>query len=254
MPLRPLRTQPLLTRLGLTGVVLIFALGLWASNEHLRLHHQNRDQRPGVSLMDIVGAYHGVSAPSVLRESLAGGHPPELDATTRSALLKWLDGDANAISRQYDNLDLGDLAPSELIAANCLQCHGQAEAASKGGGVPLQNWDAVKRLAFPIQIDPVPYSILVASTHAHALTMAAIVVVLAVLLWLSRWPRRLASILVLLLGMGLLLDIGGWWATRWNPSMVYSIIVGGAAFNLGMALALVVVLADLWLPTRTPSE
>jgi len=243
-----LRALPRSGRLGLTGAVLVLLLGLWASNEHLRLHHQNRDQRPGVSLMDIVGAYHGVSAPSALRSSLERGHPPELAEGTRSALLRWLASDPNAISRDYDNLDLGDFAPSELIAGNCLHCHGQAEAATTGGGVLLANWDSVKRLAFPVQIEPVPYQILVASTHAHAMTLAGLAVVTALLLWCSRWRPALSGVLLLMIGGGLILDVGGWWATRWNASFVYSIVAGGALYNVGTILAILLTLAELWLP------
>lgn len=243
-----LRDLSLLARLGLSAVVAVFLLGLWASTEHLRLHHQKRDEVPGLSMTDIVGAYHGISAPSRLREAIAGGHPETLAATHRTALLKWLGSDPAALSRDYDNLDLGDLAPSELIAAHCLSCHGQAEAPGKGGGLALANWEDVKRIAFPVQIEPAPYSILVASTHAHALTLAAIAALLALLLAFSRWPRWLLGAVVFALGVGLLLDIGGWWATRHHAAFVWTIVVGGALFNLGALLALLLTLAELWLP------
>lgn len=243
-----LRCLPISGRLGLTGAVLVLLLGLWASNEHLRLHHQNRDQRPGVSLTDIIGAYHGVSAPSALHSSLERGHPPELPESLRTALRSWLESDSSAISGDYDNLDLGDLAPSEMIAAHCLHCHGQADAASKGAGVLLSNWDSVKKHAFPVQIEPVPYQILVASTHAHAMTLAGLAVVTALLLWCSRWRPALSGVLLLMIGGGLLLDVGGWWATRWNAGFVYAIVAGGALYNIGTLLAMLATLAELWLP------
>lgn len=248
-----LRDLPLLARLGLTALVAVFLIGYWASSQHILLHHQNRDGEPGLSMTDLIGAYHGISAPSPLLVALVEGHPAELAVPVRGALVKWLDGDSAAISRSYDDLDLGDLAPSELLAANCLQCHGQAEAATKGAGVALQNWELVKKVAFAKQIDPAPFPILVNSTHAHALTMAAIGAMLVLLLACSRCPRWLIGLLGLAIGVGLLCDVGGWWAARWNAAFVYAIVAGGAAFNIGSLVALLAILAELWLPRPAAS-
>lgn len=243
-----LRDLPLLARFGMTALVVVFLIGYWASTQHIVLHHQNRDGEPGLSMTDIIGAYHGISVPSPLRTALIEGHPAELSDSVRAALVKWLDGDSAAISRSYDDLDLGDLAPSELLAANCLQCHGQAEAATKGAGVALQNWELVKKVAFAKQIDPAPFPILINSTHAHALTMAAIGALLLLLVACSRCPRWLLGLMGFGIGVGLLCDVGGWWAARSNVAFVYAIVAGGAAFNVGSVMALLTIFAELWLP------
>ncbi|MFO0872579.1 MAG: hypothetical protein U0575_01220 [Phycisphaerales bacterium] len=249
--IRPrLRSMGAGARLGLTALIAVLFIGLVASGAHLYLHHQNRDEEPGLSMIDLKGAYHGVQVPSRLRVALAEGHPQGLPAAARDALAKWLAKDADAISREYDNLDLGDLAPSELIAANCLTCHDRANAVGKGGGLALDSWESVKRVAISKDISPAPIPILVASTHAHALTLATLGVVVAMLLWFTRWPRGVASVLVFAMGVGLLFDIGGWWAARSFESAVYAIAIGGAAFNLALAIGLLLVLAELWLPGR----
>lgn len=58
-----LRDLTLPGRLGVTCLLLVIAGGLWASMEHLEDHHENRDSKPGVSLNDLKGAYHGVWLP-----------------------------------------------------------------------------------------------------------------------------------------------------------------------------------------------
>ncbi len=218
--------------------------------EYIRIKHENKDGAPGVSMLDLIGTYHGVSVPSPLRASLEGGHPEALAPATRTALIAWLSKDSAAISRDYDNLDLGDEAPSELIAADCLACHARAEALAKGAGVILDNWESVSRVAFPININPMPYPILIASTHAHATTLAAIAALFVVMLALTRWWRGLVGLVGVALGLGLLLDIGGWWAARSDPRFVYGIVAGGALFNLGAVVALLLIFGELWLPLR----
>lgn len=243
-----LRSFSFAARLGLTAMLAVFAIGLWASAEYIRIKHENKDERPGVSMLDLVGTYHGVSVPSPLRESLESGHPEELAPKTRAALIAWLSKDTNAISRDYDNLDLGDTAPSEVIAVDCLACHSRAEAPTLGADVVLDNWEAVSKIAFPININPMPYGILIASTHAHALTLAAIGALLALMLAFTRWRRGLVGVLVFALGVGLFLDVGSWWAARWDARFVYTIVAGGALFNFGAVLALLLIFGELWLP------
>ncbi|MFH0943979.1 MAG: hypothetical protein V2A76_02175, partial [Planctomycetota bacterium] len=113
------RAQNVSTRLGLTFLVLILLGGLLVSAVHMTRHYQNRDGDPELSLDDLRGAYHGVHKPSAMLEVLEQGHSSEqaeekLLPAEREVLLDWLRGDR--LSEDYDNLDLGDRAPSEIIA------------------------------------------------------------------------------------------------------------------------------------------
>lgn len=247
-PVPRLRSLPFGARFGLTALVVVLLIGQATSLAHIYLHNEKKDNEPGLSMLDIAGTYHGVEVPAPLRVSLEDEHPEGLPPAAKAALLAWLQKDPDGISRAYDDLDLGDLAPSELIAANCLSCHALATAPTKGAGVALDSWDAVKRIALPKSISPPPISILVMSTHAHALTLGIIGVVVALLLWFSRWPRRLGGLLVFLMGVGLFCDIGGWWVAREYFAAIYAIILGGAAFNGALALALLLTLVELWWP------
>ena len=108
-PLR-LHALPLALRVGLSGVVLALALGLWASLDHLRTAHEKRDEVAGFSLDDLVANYHGIHAPARLAESLKAGHPEGLATAERAALLAWL-GSAH-VAEDYDNPDLATKAPA----------------------------------------------------------------------------------------------------------------------------------------------
>ena len=243
MPFR-LRELGFGARLGLSCLVLSFLIGFAASAQHLVNHHENRDGQEGVSLVDLEGAYHGVSATAPLVTALERGHPEELVASDRELLLGWLGG--SRISEDYDNFDLGDSAPAEILSRSCLDCHSQRDATDD---VPaLEYWDDIEKLAFSREIAPVPTEVLAASTHTHALTMAALSVAIG-LLWLAtRWPRRFKEGVFALGGLALLLDLACWWLAREHPGLVIVIAASGATFGAVHALALAGILADLWLP------
>jgi hypothetical protein len=256
-PPRCLRDLGLLARLGLLCVVATLLGGTAASGLHLYLHHENRDERAGLSIDDIRGHYHGIVSPSPLLESLESGHPGEIGGdlpdSDRAALLAWLRGDR--VSRDYDNLDLGDAAPSEILAVSCLECHSRASSGEHAAAsIPLEYWDDIAPLSVSREINPVSVEILAASTHTHALGLAAVTLVLAWLALLTSWPRAFVGLVVGVTGLGLMVDIGSWWLTREWIAFAWAIAVGGAIYNGGMVLLGLMVIADLLRPARKAAE
>ncbi len=245
-----LRQLALGARLGLSAFVLVFFIGLAASGYHLVDHHQNRDEQPGVSLTDIEGAYHGVQATAPLLSALEGGHPAELAANERATLIAWLR--SSRISEDYDSLELGDAAPAELLATRCMQCHSRAavQGEHKDAKVALEYWEDVSRIAFSKRIEAVPVKILAASTHAHALSLAAMSIVIGALLLATRFSSWLRNGLCGAAGLALLVDLAGWWLARGSPAWTVPIVLAGGVYAASSALSLALILAELWLPRR----
>ena len=245
-----LRELPVGARIGVTALVLVLAGGFAASLAHLRAHYQNRDERPGLTLDDLESAYHGLDRAAPLLAALDRGHPEGLNPEAKRILGEWLRGDR--IAESYDDLDLGDFAPAELIATHCLSCHSRRSDDPHGAGarLPLDTFDDVKALAFSQRVSPVPRDVLAASTHAHALSLAALSLVLAALVWLTAWPRGLVSFGIGATGVALLADIGGWWLAREVAGLSGLVAAAGAVYNGGTALLLLAVLIDLWQPRR----
>src|SRR5690606_26114642 len=129
------------------------------------------DQQPGLSRDDLASAYHGLNAPASLLTALERNHPQDLDPQARDILISWLK--SPRINEDYDNIDLGENAPAELIAANCLSCHSRTATDPIARGIPLDYWDDIQRLAFSRDIPPVPLKITAVSTHTHALSLSA---------------------------------------------------------------------------------
>ena len=243
-----LRDLPLGFRLGLTAVIAVFVLGILSSAFHTKEHYENRDGRAGLTLDDLEGAYHGLDRPAPLLSAIEGGHPEGLDPEAKKILTDWLNGDR--VVESYDDLDLGDFAPAELIAVYCLDCHSRQSTGENAVGDqwPLDYFDDVKPLAFSQRVEATPVEVLAASTHAHALSLATLTLVVFALAWCTRWPRRFLSILLGAVGLGLLGDIGGWWLARESASAVGLIVVSGSVYNGGTSLLLLLVTIDLWRP------
>ncbi len=269
-----LRDLSLGARLGVACAVIVILGGLGASARHVADHHGPKDDVKGLSLDDIMGAYHGVQAPARLAAALERGHPENLAPAAREALITWIEGPRGPngkrtgpkrLADDYDNFDLGDMAPNELIAKNCLSCHSAkvADTSPIAKTIPLDRRDDVLRLALPKNLTPVPTEILVTSTHTHALSLGTLAVVTIALVLATSWPRRLTGALVLAVGAGLLLDLGGQWiAHTWDANSarepfgragIYMVLAGGAVYGIGSTLALLSVLIDLFMPrTRAP--
>lgn len=247
------RAQNVATRLGLTFLVLILLGGLAVSGLHMISHYENRDGDPELSLDDLRGAYYGVHKPSPMLDVLEQGHrsdeaEKDLLPAERTILIDWLRGDR--LSEDYDNLDLGDMAPAEIIAVRCLDCHdsGAAEAPAAALEAPLEDWSDVKQLAFARNVEPTGVEIVLASLHTHSISLGMMALAVAVLLLGSGWSRGFVGLMILLFSFGLTVDLGCWLLARQNDSFVYGIALGGGLFGVASGISLLAVLVDLWRP------
>lgn len=245
-----LRDLPLGARIGLCALLVVIAGGFAASGAHLIAQHENRDERPGVSLADLEGAYHGVDTTAPLLGAIRRGHPSELNATERDVLLKWLGG--KRLSEDYDSLELGADAPAEILARRCTSCHSRAalDGEHKDAKLALATWDEVSKAAFSRRIEPLPVKVLAASTHAHALALAPLSIVLLALLFATRFGSRFGSGLCALAGFSLAVDLGSWWLARSFSGFALPIVVAGSSYALAMAVCAGLVFLDLWLPRK----
>jgi len=237
-------------RVSIALLMLVCAGGLAASWMHIWMHHGNRDEVPGVSYEDIAGAYHGVKITAPLLRAMDRGHPENLPSPEREALRKWLEG--KRVTEDYDNADLGDMAPSEIIARSCLECHSRAKASTQpvAAKIPLDYFDDVRKLAVSREIKPMEKRILVMTTHTHALAMTPLTALVAGLMLLTCWPRRVSGGLMVVASLGLALDVASWWLAReWLPA-VWIVVVGGGMYSGAMAVMVVGVMVDVLRPGR----
>jgi hypothetical protein len=250
MPPFLLSSLPRPFRFGLACVVLVLLYGLGVSATHLHRHHANRDGQPGLTLDDLTGVYHGLSAKAPLLRSLERGHPEDLPPADAESLRRWLA--QPDLAQVYDDTKLGDRAPAEILDRQCLRCHARAAKDGDGIGkkVPLEYWDDVKAQAEGRAVEPNTVEIVVASAHTHALAMGSLSVVAMLLALGTRWPRRLTGALAAVAGAGLLVDLTCWLPARSFAGLVPVLAAAGAAWAASTALLLLLVLAELVRPAR----
>ena len=251
-----LRRAPIGARVGITFALLTLLIGLVASYRHLVGHHEGRDGQPGMTMIDLQGAYHGVKSEAPLRRALRTGHPETLGEARRDILTKWLD---NPAFESFDNFDLGDDAPAAIIDAQCLSCHSRsatvtADASRRARDLyPLDRFEDVTKLAAGVDLRPAAEKILLASTHTHAIALGCLTLILCGFGLCTRWPRT-SGAFGALAGFALLADIVCWWASRSYLPAVYIIAGAGFTYMLATVLQCLLSMADMWLPVRAGSR
>jgi len=251
-----LRSLPIEGRLALTCLMLVTLGGYLASGFHMKEQHQNRDGRPGLTMSDIQGVYHGVTTPARMGELLEAGHPREvegaepLDEPDVQALRDWLAGEK--IAENWSNIDFGDGSgsPEEIAGATCGKCHGPQVPAEERATPLLSTWDHYSELCFDNTVAPTDEAILLMSTHTHALALGTITLLICALMYGTRFPSKMKGILALLASAGLLVDLAAWWLARDSAGFVPLIMAGGMAHAGGMVMMMLAVIADLWAPAR----
>ncbi len=242
------------SKVGLIFLVLTLLTGYIVSGIFLNMEYENRDERSGLTMTDIVGAYHGVTSPSPLLESLKNNHPDTLSDEKRAALISWLEGDR--IGEDYDNFDLGDMAPAEIIAENCLNCHtrGATEGDGIGDKVPLGYFSDIQSIAISREINPKNERIIALSMHVHAPSLSMVLIVLTLMGAMTRWPGLVVGGIASLAGIGLFFDITGQWLARSAAIWAYAIVVGGFLSSAGVGLLGLLVIGEMLLPGKKTQE
>ena len=243
-----LSQQPLLVRWSVALLTLVLLGGYVVSGIHLAWHYDKRDGVEGLTLDDIRGHYHGVSVPSPLIDALEAGHPEDLPDRERSLLLDWLNEPAT-LPMKFDDFDLGDDAPAELIAVSCLSCHARdATGPDAYPQLPLEYFDDIQPLAVSREINPTTTDIIAMSQHTHAPVMAVILLVLGVVGVMTRAPKRLVGLITLIGAVGLAADMSAWWLARIDDTWIYAIVFGGFAYSASTGLVGLIIVLDCVIP------
>lgn len=245
---------PYLVRLSVALLTLVLLGGYIVSGIHMAWHYDKRDGVEGLTMNDIKGHYHGVSVPSPLIEALEAGHPEDLPDRERSLLLDWLN-DPATLPTKFDDFDLGDDAPAEIIAVSCLNCHSRnASGPDAYPQVPLEYFDDIKPLATSNEVNPTTIEIIAMSQHTHAPVMAVILLVLGLVGAMSRLPGSLIGLITLAGAIGLTADMASWWLARQNDIWAYAIVGGGFAYSASTGILGVIIIVDCLLPSFRKSH
>jgi len=228
-------------RLFLTATSLALLAGWLTATVNLYLSQGPIDGEPGLSLRDVRYRFNGNRDQNRFTAMLNGTMFENLeDPADAPRLTEWAlrpgrpEFDRAAHERDFEEWVF------PILDMDCLLCH---EPGGKAGFAPMRNYAEMQPL---LQVDRGPSVLALARlSHFHLIGMGSLVLLTGALAF-AFLPLQMAGILASLAAVGLLLDVGGWWATRsvaWAAPMV---VLGNVSFALGIVLPHLALLGRYW--------
>jgi hypothetical protein len=133
-----------------------------------------------------------------------------------------------------------------LFEARCTRCHAEGGGGT-AGQVPLENWEQINEYC---QKEPVGGGMslkkLAQSTHVHLLGFSLLYGLTGLLIALTSYPAWVRVPLAVLPLAAQLVDIGCWWAGRFDPLFARAVVVTGSVVAGGLFLQVVLSLFHLF--------
>ena len=130
-----------------------------------------------------------------------------------------------------------------------------SEGRRRGFNTYVYREDEIERIAYSKDIQPAGENIVAMSQHAHAPTMAVILLVIGALTLTTRFTARFVGFVLFVAAFGLFVDMAGWWITREVAWFAHAIVIGGIAYAMGTSLLGALVVLDCVIPAkRCPAD
>lgn len=216
--------------------LLSIALGYLFSLGQVFFVHQGRDGQPGLSIADIVIAYHGSPEQTRLAAAINGPMAGNLKSEAdKEIILDWIDSGAGQAI--YD----AQVAP--ILQRDCLGCHSPASGMKLP---PLTSYEQVAKLTEADKGASIPS--LVRVSHIHLFGIAFILFFVGKLFVLCEIPVWLKRLTIGIPFMSMLTDIFAWYLTRKTPEFAYLLVLSGGLMGLSLNFQILLSLYQMWLP------
>lgn len=217
--------------------LLSIAMGYLFSLGQVFFVHQGRDGQPGLSIADIVIAYHGSPEQTRLAAAINGPMAGNLkSAEDKEIIVDWIDSGARQAI--YD----AQVAP--ILQRDCLGCHSPASGMNLP---PLTSYEQVAKLTEADKGASIPS--LVRVSHIHLFGIAFILFFVGKLFVLCEIPIWLKRLTIGIPFMSMLTDIFAWYLTRETPEFAYLLVLSGALMGLSLNFQIFLSLCQMWLPS-----
>lgn len=216
--------------------LLSIALGYLFSLGQVFFAHQGRDGHSGLSIADIVIAYHGSPEQTRLAAAINGPMAGNLKSEhDREVILDWIDSGAG--QAVYE----AQVVP--ILQRDCLSCHSPASGLNLP---PLTSYEQVAKLTAADRGASIPS--LVRVSHIHLFGIAFILFFVGKLFVLCEIPVWLKRLTIGIPFMSMLTDIFAWYLTRETPGFAYLLVLSGGLMGLSLSFQILLSLYQMWLP------
>ena len=215
-----------------TGYILVAGLGLMMAGAQIMFTHGMADGKAGLSVDDIVYSYYGNRTGSKLESKLTGSMETKATPQQNITLIQWArDG---APEKEW----LPTIQP--IVQAQCLMCH---------ANVPkLVNLSTLASMQKVSETDRgAEIEALTRVSHIHLFGIAFIFFFIGLIFSLAvgfhKWVK---AFLIMTPFAFLILDVLGWWLTKWYPGFAYLILFGGFGYSVAAGIMMFSSLYQMW--------
>lgn len=235
MPLRYRRFYDisLSERILNSAFLLTIGIGYCFALVNLYYTHQGRDGKPGLSVEDVVVAYHGSAHRTRLETAINGIMEPNLKyKSDKEVILKWIHQGADKAGYE------AQVAP--IMNRDCVICHSPEVNPTLPN---LTNYEGVLEVA---GASGASLPTLVRVSHIHLFGIAFILYFIGRIFILSDINVIAKRITVAIPFIAMLLDVLSWYITKYLPGFAYVVVTAGALMGASMGTQILVSLYQMW--------
>ncbi|MEC4748885.1 hypothetical protein [Methylomicrobium sp. Wu6] len=216
-----------------TAFLLTIGIGYIVALANMYYTHQGRDTKAGLSIDDVMIAYHGSHNQTRLGSAIKGIMEPNLKyKSDKDVILRWIQNGAE--EAEYKER----IAP--ILNRDCITCHTPAINPSLPD---LTNFAGVSQVAHAGGAT-VPFLIRV--SHIHLFGIAFILYFIGKIFLLCDMNVIVKRIAVVIPFAAMLLDVMSWFITKSFPAFAYVVVASGALMGISMGMQIVVSIYQMW--------
>ncbi len=224
-----------------TAFLLLMGVGYLMALVYLYTSFEGYDDKPGVSIEDIVYNYYGNRSGTRLEAAIRGPMAGYIQqAEDRHQIVAWLQ--SGAPERGYRD------TVRPIFERSCLQCHSPAS----GLDVPdLSTYEGIQSVA---EVDTgESLHTLMKLSHIHLFGVGLVALGIGLIFRLAALATWFKATLMVLPFAVIFVDILAWFLTKWDPVYAYTVVAAGILLGLAWAGQILISLYQLWF-LRAPQE
>jgi hypothetical protein len=216
-----------------TGYILVTGVGLLMAGAQILFTVGMNDGKFGISEDDIVYGYYGNPNASKLEAMLHGPMKPHAPAAERLTIIKWAKNGAPKSTWE------AQIKP--IIEQRCAMCHAHMATIPN-----ITKYKVIKKEA--ARNKGQSYTTMIRLAHIHLFGISFIFIFLGLIfsfaVGINKWVK---AAFILTPFAFLILDVAGWWLTKWEPSFAWFIIIGGFGYSIVSGIMLFTSLYQMWI-------
>lgn len=217
-----------------SAFLLTIGIGYAFALANLYYTHQARDGQKGLSVQDVMIAYHGSTHRTRLEVAIDGIMEPNLKyPSDKEVIVKWIHAGAGEAEFRER------IAP--IFNRDCVMCH----SPTVNPKLPdLTSYAGVSDVAKKSSGASLPALIRV--SHIHLFGIAFILYFIGRIFILAEINVAVKRITVAIPFLAMLLDVTAWYVTRYVPAFAYVVVAAGAMMGVSMGAQILVSLYQMW--------